>query len=147
MRNKTNIRQIEFDTDEYKKELELRDIVLRKPIGLNIFHENLEGEENDYHIGFFINNNLVGILILTKLDGMEIKMRQVAVEESLRGNNIGAQLVIYAEEFAKNIGYKKILLNSRKIAVRFYEKLGYEKVSEEFIEVNIPHYKMQKKLE
>jgi len=141
------IRQIEFGTDEYKKELELRDKILRKPLGLNIFDDALENEVNDYHIGAFVNNVLVGTLVLTVLNDTEIKMRQVVAEESLRGNSIGSKLVIYAEELAKRLGYKKMLLNSRKTAVRFYEKLNYEKASEEFVEVTIPHYKMQKKLE
>jgi len=37
-----------------------------------------------------------------------------------------------------------MVLNARKTAVGFYEKLGYEKIGEEFPEINIPHYKMRK---
>lgn len=146
MQDKIEIRQIEFGTDEYKKELDLRDKILRKPLGLNIFDDDLENEKNDYHIGAFLNNVLVGILVLTELNDTEIRMRQVAVEEALRGNSIGSKLVIYAEEFAKRLGYKTMMLNSRKTSIKFYEKLGYEKASEEFVSVTILHYKMEKKL-
>ena len=146
MQEKLIIRQIKIDSEGYKEELKLRDRVLRKPLKLNLFDENLESEKNDFHIGAFLSDLLVGVLILTVLNNSEIKMRQVAVSESYKGKSIGTKLVIYAEDFAKRLGYKKIVLNSRKTAVKFYEKLGYVKIGEEFIEVTIPHYKMQKKI-
>jgi predicted GNAT family N-acyltransferase len=37
-------------------------------------------------------------------------------------------------------------MHARKSAVGFYEKLGYHIASEEFMEVNIPHYMMEKML-
>jgi predicted GNAT family N-acyltransferase len=37
-------------------------------------------------------------------------------------------------------------MHARKTASGFYEKLGYKVASDEFEEVTIPHYVMQKKL-
>jgi predicted GNAT family N-acyltransferase len=37
-------------------------------------------------------------------------------------------------------------MHARKSAVGFYEKLGYEIEGDEFEEVTIPHYEMQKTL-
>jgi predicted GNAT family N-acyltransferase len=37
-------------------------------------------------------------------------------------------------------------MHARKTAMGFYEKLGYEKIGDEFTEVTIPHYKMEKRL-
>jgi predicted GNAT family N-acyltransferase len=37
-------------------------------------------------------------------------------------------------------------MHARVTAVRFYEKLGYEVASEEFVEVTIPHRVMRKQL-
>jgi N-acetylglutamate synthase-like GNAT family acetyltransferase len=140
------IRQILFGTDEYKDELHLRDRVLRKPLGLNLFSENLTKEINDFHIGAFDGNVLIGVLILTVLSGEKVKMRQVGVEEIWRGKDVGARLVLYAEEFAKKLGYRTVVLNARTSVVGFYERLKYEKIGGEFIEVTIPHQAMQKKL-
>src|SRR5208283_4541586 len=140
------IRQIHFGKDEYKEELQLRDRVLRKPLGLSLFDENLAKEINDFHIGAFDGNVLIGVLILTVLSGGGVKMRQVGVEETWRGKNVGARLVVYAEDFAKKLGYSTVVLNARKSVVGFYERLGYEKIGGEFIEVTIPHQTMQKKL-
>ncbi len=138
------LKVISFDSEEYKQELELRDAVLRKPLGMSIYNDNRESEGSDYHIGAFYNHHLAGVLILTPLRNNSLKMRQFAVEEKLQKMRIGSRMLIYAENFAKSKGYTLIVLNARKTAVEFYEKLGYTKISDEFLEINIPHYKMQK---
>ncbi len=144
--NKIEIRQIDYHSDEYILELHLRDEVLRKPLGMSLYNDNLENEWKDVHIGAFSKDKLIGVLILTPLNDQDIKMRQVAVDEKWRTKKIGSELVRFAENFLKSKGFKKIVLNSRKTAVGFYEKLGYEKVSDEFLEINIPHFKLQKRL-
>ena len=142
--NNVVIREIAYDSQEYSNELKLRDEVLRKPLGMSLYDESLEAEKNDIHIGAFINNDIVGVLILTRLNANDVKMRQVAVKELMQSKNIGSKMVCYAEENAKNRGYKNMLLNARKTAVEFYKKLGYETISDEFLEINIPHFKMSK---
>ena len=147
LNNKIEIRLIVYGSEEYKRELELRDEVLRKPIGLSIFDNNLEKEAKDYHIGVFENDTIVGILILTDINKDETKMRQVAVDELFRGKYIGTKLTIFAEDLAKRLGYKRIILKARKTAVEFYEKLGYLIEGDEFLEVGIPHFSMHKTLD
>jgi len=141
-----HIREIKYQTPDYNKELILRDQVLRKPLGMSLFDENLDAEINDYHIGAFIHNKLVGILILTPLNVDTVKMRQVAVDETLQSQKVGSKLVYFAEQFSQKKGYSILVLNARKTAVEFYEKLGYLKISDEFLEINIPHYKMSKSI-
>ena len=140
------IKEFGFNSEEYRNELELRDKVLRKPLGMNLYDENLEADKNDVHIGAFINKRMVGVLILTGLNSKDIKMRQVAVDDDFRAMKIGTEMVRFAEEYSKKKGYSTMLLNARKTAVAFYEKMGYTKMSGEFLEINIPHYKMSKNL-
>ena len=141
-----DIREIKYQTEDYNQELKLRDQVLRKPLGLSLYDENLKAEKDDFHIGAYTNDHLIGVLILTKQNEKEIKMRQVAVSEQWRSINVGTALVRYAEHYAKNEGYEIVLLHARKTAREFYMKLGYESVGEEFLEINIPHYCMRKSL-
>jgi predicted GNAT family N-acyltransferase len=70
----------------------------------------------------------------------------MAVQNNLQGKGIGASLMNFAENIARDSGYKKMMMHARKTAVGFYEKLGYNVVSNEFIEVSIPHFVMEKKL-
>jgi predicted GNAT family N-acyltransferase len=137
-------RLIKFASKDYESELKLRDDTLRKPLGLSLFDEDLSNEKNDYHLGAFLEEQLTGIVILTILSETDIKMRQLGVAQLYRGKNIAKELVLYAEKFASELGYKKIELNARETVVEFYLKLGYKIVGEKFIEVTIPHHKMIK---
>ena len=108
--------------------------------------EQLEKEVFDIHIACFIGNNLVGCLILSPIDDVTIKMRQVAVDENYQGKQIGKTIVKYSEEFAIRNGIKKITLHAREVVVLFYLKLGYKIIGEQFTEIGLPHYKIEKDL-
>ena len=140
-------REIEYGSKEYKDELQLRNRVLRLPLGLDIYDEDFKAEKNDMHLGAFYNGKLVGVLMLINTgDGMA-RMRQVAVDEGLRSRGIGRKLVEYAEKLALSRGYGEIMLHSRMTAKDFYTKLGYSVSSDVFTEINIPHVEMRKKLQ
>lgn len=144
--NEIMIKEVFFNTPEYESELELRDKVLRKPLGMNISNDDLEIELNDYHICAIINSKVVGTLLLRKISNSTLQMKQVAVDESLRNKNIGRNLISFAENFSKDKGFTKIILNARKTAIPFYEKINYAKKGEEFTEVGILHIRMMKDL-
>jgi predicted GNAT family N-acyltransferase len=142
--NELQIKMIDYHSKDYSQEQELRNRVLRKPMGMSLYDENLEAEQHDVHIGAYIQGTLAGVLILTKLNTADIKMRQVAVDVAFRGRKTGTELVHFAEEYSKKEGFSTMVLHARKTAVGFYEKLGYETVGEEFLEINIPHFNMRK---
>jgi predicted GNAT family N-acyltransferase len=73
-------------------------------------------------------------------------MRQVAVKNEFQNMGVGKEMVVYAEKWARDNGYKTMELNARKTAVPFYLKLNYSIEGSEFMEVGIPHSKMLKKL-
>jgi predicted GNAT family N-acyltransferase len=52
----------------------------------------------------------------------------------------------FAENIARDRGFKKITMHARKTAIGFYEKLGYKPIGEQFEEVTIPHFIMEKML-
>jgi predicted GNAT family N-acyltransferase len=58
---------------------------------------------------------------------------RVVVLPEYRGKHIGAYVVQEAERWIKECGYKEIEVDSRTVAIGFYEKLGYKKVSDEVI--------------
>jgi len=146
LENNIKIKLISYGSEEYKSELELRNKILRIPLGLDVYNDDLGGEDNHFHIGAFDEGKLVGVLVLTPLDSSKVKMRQVAVDEKLQGRGIGKMLVEYSEQFSKENGFTTIVMNARDTAVPFYEKLGYSKEGEMFTEVTIPHFKLFKNL-
>lgn len=140
------IKQIIYGSCEFDEEIKLRNDILRKPLGLEFSQKQLEEEKRQFHFGAYLKGKLVGCLLLKPNSYEEIQMRQVAVVSDLQGMGIGNQLVNSSEEFARSRGYIKMTLNARDTAITFYEKLGYLKEGEEFIEVTIPHIKMYKLL-
>ncbi len=141
---KTSIKIINFLSTEYFLELALRNEILRKPLGLKFDLNDIKEEEKQIHIGAFNDGILIGCLLLKPIDSTTFQIRQVAVEEKFRAKGIGKEMVFYSEEYSRNLGYKKIILHARDIAIKFYEKLDYKKVGSEFIAVTIPHQEMEK---
>lgn len=140
--------QIVFATPEYDEAVCLRYEVLRRPLGLEFTPEQLAAEYADVHLAAFDRDaRLVGYLNLTPVDDDVLKMRQVAVNPDMQGKGIGSALVAESEVLAKKLGFKKIMLHARDTAVPFYLRLGYAVSGEGFVEVTIPHVKMEKKLE
>jgi GNAT superfamily N-acetyltransferase len=75
-----------------------------------------------------------------------VRLRQMAVLNDLQGKGIGRALMSFAENLARDRGYKRLTMHARKNALGFYEKMGYRVAGSEFTEVTIPHYVMEKDL-
>lgn len=140
------LRIIDHGTKEYQQMVNLRMEILRKPLGLSFDAEELEKEKEDVLMGAFEDEKMLGCCLLTRMDQHTMRLRQMAVPNSMQGKGIGRALMIFAENIARDLGYKKLCMHARKTALGFYEKLGYSPNGEEFIEVTIPHYIMEKAL-
>ncbi len=140
------IKQIDHGTKEYKQMIDLRYELLRKPLNLSFEADELDNEKNDILIGTFEEEKLLGCCLLTRIDKDCVRLRQMAVQNNLQGKGIGASMMNFAEHVARHAGYKKLIMHARKTAVGFYEKLDYKISGDEFIELSIPHYIMEKKL-
>jgi GNAT superfamily N-acetyltransferase len=70
----------------------------------------------------------------------------MAVPNSMQGKGVGRALMIFAENIARDLGYKKLCMHARQTALGFYKKLGYSITGEPFEEVTITHYIMEKAL-
>jgi predicted GNAT family N-acyltransferase len=140
------IRIIDHGTSDYKKMVDLRMDILRRPLGLSFSAADIEQEKNDLLIGAFEEDELLACCILTKIGEDTCKLRQMAVKPKIQGTGLGAAMMNYAEQMAKDAGFKKMVMNARKTALGFYEKLGYETKGDEFVEVTLPHFYMQKNI-
>ena len=140
------LKLIDHGTKEYQQMIRLRMDILRKPLGLSFLDEELDKEKEDILIGAFEDDRILGCCLLTKVDDKTVRLRQMAVPNSLQGKGIGRALMIFAENIARDLGYRTLVMHARKTAIGFYEKLGYNCTGNEFVEVTIPHYVMEKKL-
>jgi N-acetylglutamate synthase-like GNAT family acetyltransferase len=141
------LKQIDHGSVAYAEMVNLRREILRKPLGLSFSEEELANEKHDILIAAFDDDDMVGCCMLCTINEERIKLRQMAVHENVQGKGFGAAILHFAENIARDKGYKIVFMHARKTAVGFYEKLGYQINSDVFNEVNIPHYVMEKRLE
>jgi len=137
---------IDHGTKEYQQMVKLRDDILRRPLGLSFTPQELEDEKNNLLIGAFEDGNILGCCMLVEEKSDVVKLRQMAVWNAIQGKGIGRALMQFAENLARDHGYKLLTMHARKNAVGFYEKMGYKVRGDEFLEVSIPHFEMQKEL-
>lgn len=140
------IKQIDHGTKEYKQMINLRHELLRKPLNLTFEKDELDKEENDILIGAFEEEKMLGCCLLTRVDKDCVRLRQMAVQNNLQGKGIGAAMLNFAENVARDMGYKNVMMHARLTAIGFYKKLGYKITGNEFFELSIPHFIMEKRL-
>jgi predicted GNAT family N-acyltransferase len=137
---------IDHGTKEYQQMIKLREAILRRPLGLAFSPDELEKEKGNLLIGAFEDGEILGCCMIVEEKPDSAKLRQMAVLNALQGKGIGRALMQFAENLARDHGYKVLTMHARKNAVGFYEKMGYRVKGEEFQEVSIPHCEMEKKL-
>ncbi|MEM8733582.1 MAG: GNAT family N-acetyltransferase, partial [Planctomycetota bacterium] len=76
----------------------------------------------------------------------EGKIGRVAVLADFRRLGIGSRMMEALENFASEQGLRKVWFHAQQSAIPFYRSLGYEAVGEEFMEADIPHVMMEKKV-
>lgn len=137
---------LDYGTPEYRQMVKMRDEILRKPLGLNFSESELEKEKDYILIGAFEDDEMLGCCMIVEEDSTIARLRQMAVLNNLQGKGIGRALILFAENLARDHGYKNITMRARKNTVPFFEKMGYQVTSNEFIELTIPHVEMEKEL-
>ena len=137
---------IDHGSVEYQQMVKLRNDILRKPLGLGFNEQELKEEKDNMLIGAFEDDDMLGCCMLVEENPETVRLRQMAVLNDLQGKGVGRALMSFAENIARDRGYKRLIMHARKNAIGFYEKMGYNVAGDEFTEVTIPHYIMEKKL-
>jgi GNAT superfamily N-acetyltransferase len=140
------LKLIDYGSPEYQQMVQLRNDILRKPLGLAFQNDELQKESEDILIGAFEDDKMLGCCMLIETEPGTVRLRQMAVLKNLQGKGIGRALMQFAENIARDRGYRKITMHARKTATGFYEKLGYIISGGEFMEVTLPHVVMEKRL-
>ena len=137
------VKQILYNSNDYWKIVQIREIVLRLPLGLRFSLAEIQNESEELIFGIQVNSQWIGSCQY-QIFNNEAKMRQVAILGAYKRKGYGKEIVIQSMEILKQKGIQKIYCHARASAVPFYENLGFQTISEQFLEVNIPHVKMQK---
>jgi len=140
-------RRIETSEDGYALEKDLRNRVLRLPLGRVLSEDDVRGEDRQVHlIAVDDQDRVIGCVLLVPAGDGTARVRQMAVDETHQHQGIGRELMHRMEGIAGGMGIRKLTLRARLTAEDFYAKLGYRGVAGAFSEVGIPHRLMEKEL-
>lgn len=126
-KNESNIKKITAETT-----FSVRNPVLRPNLPVETC--NFEGDNlpTTLHFGYYERGLLIGVVSVFAKENTtwstekQIQIRGMAVLEQFQRKGIGEQLIQRVIELAAEIKTEVIWFNARKIAVPFYEKLGFQ---------------------
>jgi N-acetylglutamate synthase-like GNAT family acetyltransferase len=140
------IKIIQHNSRQYEQMVQLRIKALLEPIGIPAHYIVPENEKDDFFIAAFEEDEMIGCCLLTPRENGLIQLRQMAVRPDHQGKRIGAAIIDFAEEVAKQNGFTTLIMHARNPVIDFYKKCGYQISGDEFFEVGMGHHKMQKNL-
>ncbi len=142
------LRFIDVPSLEYQAACKIRDDILRRPLGLRLSQVDTKQDYEQWHLGAFVDNKLVGCVSAAKLTepNNTYQIRQMAIINALQGLGLGKRLMQTMEEHLKTQACQHIQLAARITAQGFYEALGYNTASDIFTHNSVEHIMMKKHL-
>ena len=117
------------------------------PIELEL--DDKDHSDNTVHIGYFHEDNLIGVARLIDMDKDVIHIGRVVIDKEYRGQGIGRELIIGCENIAQQILKRKTIieLSAQIQAENFYKSLGYNRVNDIiYLDAGIEHVDMMKEI-
>ena len=117
------------------------------PIELEL--DDKDHSDNTVHIGYFHEDNLIGVARLIDMDKDVIHIGRVVIDKEYRGQGIGRELIIGCENIAQQILKRKIIieLSAQIQSENFYKSLGYNRVNNKiYLDAGIEHVDMRKEI-
>lgn len=130
-----------IQTEKNNDALEIRRQVFIEEQGVS---ENIERDSYDddaVHVIAYDNDKPVATARLINKDG-EYYIGRVATLKEKRGFGLGTIVMKALLEYAFENNINKITIHSQKHAERFYEKLGFIKYGDTYLEEGIEHVSM-----
>ena len=141
------IREFTHGSDDYRAACALRQAVLRAPLGLDLFTEDLAAERDQWHFGLCDDaGTLVACAIALPLSSTRAKIRQMAVHPAHQRHGCGRQLLTAVQAILARRGFTEVTLHARRSVEDFYARLGYTATGAPFTEVGLPHIRMERPL-
>ena len=115
------------------------------PIELEL--DDKDHSDNTVHIGYFHEDNLIGVARLIDMDKDVIHIGRVVIDKEYRGQGIGRELIIGCENIAQQILKRKTIieLSAQIQAENSYKSLGYNRINDKiYLDAGIEHVDMRK---
>lgn len=110
------------------------------------FYQECDGKDkNAYHLFSEENGKIIAYLRILEKGASydEISVGRVLVCKDYRKKGLAKDMMLKAIEFIENeLKEKSIRISAQEYLIDFYKSLGFEKVSDVYLEDGIPHLEM-----
>jgi len=138
-----NFEIIKYGSSDWEAAVNLREKILRVPLGTTFSQKELIEEKEHIQIAGFNKGTLLATAVLVP-EGSRVKMQRVVVDNNYRNRNIGSKMMLFCEEYSIKNDFEIIYCHARDSAVNFYSQNGYTQQGDYFDEDGIPHLMMYK---
>lgn len=110
----------------------------------NCIYQDLDGiDDRAYHVFLRDGDGIAAYLRVVDAGVLYDKVCIGRVITLRRGVGLGARIIKEGLAVAKNrLGADEVIVGAQSYAIGFYEKCGFEVISEEYLDEGIPHVKM-----
>lgn len=134
----------ELNVEEIYKILKLRIEVF--VVEQECAYQDCDGkDQKSYHLFLEDEGRIAAYLRILKrgLSFDEVAIGRVIVNKDYRGKGLAREMMLKAIKFIEEeLNEKEIKIQAQVYLVDFYGSLGFKKISEEYLEDNIPHVDM-----
>ncbi len=134
----------ELTTDELYKILRLRNEVFI--LEQECPYQDIDDKDSEsYHMFLKENNEIIAYLRIIKkgISYKQISIGRVVVKKDYRSKGIAKDMLLKCLDFIENnLGEKEIKIQAQSYLYEFYSSLGFKKISDIYLEDNIPHMDM-----
>lgn len=91
-------------------------------------------------------NKIVGTVALKKVDEVTYELLKLGVAKAYQCNGIGADLINYSIQLSKNIGAKKIILETNtklETAIALYKRFNFKEIALTDMVYDMANFKME----
>ena len=110
----------------YQQNIDLRNAVLRGPLGKLITPEEIVIEQNNQFYGITVADVLVATFSTYQKNTATVRLVSFAVDMSYQQQGLGSRLFRWALDDFKKQGYQRVSFSARASAHEFYLKQGFK---------------------
>jgi len=110
-----------------------------------IYPDMDDKDQNAYHLMVFDQGTMLGCLRILEKDVSfeEAAIGRVIVSKPNRQKGIAKEMMLQALDFIRQeLNERHVRISAQSVAIPFYKSVGFEVVSEEYLEDDIPHVEM-----
>ncbi len=106
--------------------------------------DGLDDKSDTIHCDLSKSNKLLAYARIWKISDTTARFGRIVVSPEERRKGYGQKIIRYALSVAIEKGYKEVKVEAQVQAIDFYEKCGFIRIGEAFVDAGIPHIWMMR---